>query len=581
MLQVSIPVPATDPLELDAAFLQAVVTAVLAVLSAFLYRRYRKPWFAWWTVTWAIYILRLLAIIAFLVTANRGLLFAHQVLTGATALALFWSALVLSRGVRLRPVHLLALLVPLVWSYVAIYEMDAFLLAALPMVLFLSAASIWTGLVFLDYRRQVGAPGAAVVGTALLLWGLHHLDYPILRAQGAWAPWGYYLDIIFELAVGAGFVIVVLDDLRRGIEALSALSADLQLGARTGEVIRILLERPLSLPGVTGTALFLPDRAPDSFAGGAGACADWAGQPPTGIYKEAIVRAMRARRPWAVGDDATRRFASALPIFRGGAVDGALLLTGNVRDPFTALDQRFLLALGQQVGAALEHSVLSERLEARRWELERLSARMVSQHEEERRRLSRELHDESAQLFSAVKIELGLLRSAAASADAARLDRALTLVDSGIRSIRNVVNDLRPSLLDDLGLLPALRSLAGEMTRDRGITLSFDAPDELPVLGTAAELALYRALQEGLSNVLRHAGASSVDVTIVRESAALRLTLQDDGRGLPAGMTTDRYEREGHMGLAGMRERITALGGSVLLRNAGHQGLTLDVTLPV
>src|SRR5574338_275407 len=229
MLQVSIPVPATDPLELDAAFLQAVVTAVLA---------------------------------------------------GATALALFWSALVLSRGVRLRPVHLLALLVPVAWSYVAIYQLNQFLLAALPMVLFLSAASIWTGLVFRDYRRQVGAPGAAVVGTALLLWGLHHLDYPILRAQGAWAPWGYYLDIIFELAVGAGFVIVVLDDLRRGIEALSALSADLQLGARTGEVIRILLERPLSLPGVTGTALFLPDRAPDSFAGGAGACADWAGQPP-------------------------------------------------------------------------------------------------------------------------------------------------------------------------------------------------------------------------------------------------------------------------------------------------------------
>src|SRR5574338_190924 len=158
MLQVSIPVPATDPLELDAAFLQAVVTAVLA---------------------------------------------------GATALALFWSALVLSRGVRLRPVHLLALLVPVAWSYVAIYQLNQFLLAALPMVLFLSAASIWTGLVFLDYRRQVGAPGAAVVGTALLLWGLHHLDYPILRAQGAWAPWGYYLDIIFELAVGAGFVIVV------------------------------------------------------------------------------------------------------------------------------------------------------------------------------------------------------------------------------------------------------------------------------------------------------------------------------------------------------------------------------------
>jgi signal transduction histidine kinase len=581
MLQVTMPPPVSDPLELDAALLQAVVTAALAILSAFLYHRYRKAWFAWWTVTWAIYILRILAILLFLLTADRALLFAHQVLTGWFALALLWSALVFSRGLRLKPAYALALLLPLGWSYVAIYQLKSFLLAALPMVIFLSLASLWTGAVFLDYRRRVGAAGAAIVGVALLLWGMHHLDYPFLRAQGTWVPWGYYLDIIFELAVGTGFLIVVQDDLSRGIEALSALSADIRLGTDGADIIGILLERPLALPGVSGTALYLRDSERDSYAGGAGTAADWAGRPPAGIYAEAIGQAMTRQEPRSVGDAASRHFASALPIFQSAGVHGALLLTGPVRDPFTALDQRFLLALGHQVGAALEHSALTRRLETRRRELERLGARMVAQHEEERLRLSRELHDETAQVFSAVKMELGLLRGDAAPGQVARLDRALGLVDTGIRSIRNVVNDLRPSLLDDLGLLPALRSLAGEMTRQRGIRLSFDAPDELPALGTAAELALYRALQEGLSNVLRHSGATSVDVTISSQEGSLQLSLHDDGRGLPEGADAERFEREGHMGLAGMRERITALGGSAELRRAAERGVILHIIVPV
>jgi signal transduction histidine kinase len=581
MLQVTMPPPISDPLELDAALLQGVITAALAALSAFLYQRYRKAWFAWWTVTWALYILRILAILLFLVTANRSLLFAHQVLTGWTALALLWSALVFSRGLRLRPSWSLALLLPLVWSYLAIYQLDSFLLAALPMVLFLSLATLWTGLVFLDYRRRVGSAGAAIVGAALLLWGLHHLDYPFLRAQGTWAPWGYYLDIIFELAVGTGFLIVVLDDLRRGIEALSALSADIRLGAAGGDLVKVLLERPLALPGVTGSALYLLDGNRDAYAGGAGTAEGWAGRPPEGIHAEAINQAMAREEPRAVGDATSRHFASALPIFQDNGVRGALVLTGPVRDPFTALDQQFLLALGHQVGAALEHDALSRRLEARRRELERLGARMVAQHEEERLRLSRELHDETAQVFSAVKMELGVLRGNALPAQGARLDRARELVDTGIRSIRNVVNDLRPSLLDDLGLLPALRSLAGEMTRQRGLTLSFDAPDELPALGTATELALYRALQEGLSNILRHAGAAAVDVTIARSTEGLQLSVHDDGQGLPAGADLERFELEGHMGLAGMRERITALGGSVEIRGGAGSGVMLDIIVPV
>jgi hypothetical protein len=116
---------------------------------------------------------------------------------------------------------------------------------------------------------------------------------------------------------------------------------------------------------------------------------------------------------------------------------------------------------------------------------------MIDQHEEERRRISLELHDETAQVFSAVKLQLGLLRERVAGDEARGLERALALVDEGMRSIRNVTETLRPTVLDDLGLLPALRSLAISFEGQCGIEVSLDAPDEPPLMSQDAELALF------------------------------------------------------------------------------------------
>jgi signal transduction histidine kinase len=205
---------------------------------------------------------------------------------------------------------------------------------------------------------------------------------------------------------------------------------------------------------------------------------------------------------------------------------------------------------------------------------------MIEQHEEERRRLSRELHDETAQVFSAVKMELGVLRGAVPAEQAARLDQVQVLIDTGIRSIRSVTNDLRPSLLDDLGLLPALRSLVSDFGSRSGIRTGLAAPTSLPPLSREAELALFRALQEALSNVLRHADARSVDVGISVSADGVLLQVSDDGRGLPRGATQENLELGGHMGLAGMRERITALGGTVRLRDQAGAGALLEILVP-
>jgi signal transduction histidine kinase len=580
--------PADNP-ELAAALLQAAITAALAGVCGFLFQRYRKPYLAWWSVAWTLYLLRLAAITSFIVTQQRAWLYWHQVATGWTALALLAAALVFSHGWRWRPAYLPVFLFPPLWSYVAIYRIDAFGWAAGPAVAFLSLATLWTGRAFLVYRRRVASSGAALLGGAFLLWGLHHLDYPFLRARGAWTPWGYYLDILFELAVGAGILLLVLDDQRRGLAALSALSGDLQRRGRERDVLDALLARQLTLPAVRGAALYLPDEQGGHFVGGVGACSRWVATAPAGPGALVLAQAVAAGRPRVTAEwtdplaeaGPPYAYAAVLPIFRGVTVTGALVIVGDARDPFAALDEGFLVALGQQVGAALENADLYERLQARTVELARLSARMVEQHEAERRRLSRELHDETAQVFSAVKMELAVLRDSADPPTAARLDRALELVDTGIRSIRAVTNDLRPSLLDDLGLLPALRSLAAEFAERSGVVTELSLPTALPVLSGDAELALFRALQEGLSNVSRHASARRVQIGVTVTEDAVVLDLRDDGRGLPAGAGTEAFERNGHMGLAGMRERIGALGGSVQLEGGDAGGVRLAVRVPL
>jgi signal transduction histidine kinase len=579
-------VSATPDIELHAALLQAAITGALGLLCAFLFERYRKPYFGWWAAAWGLYLLRVGAITSFMLSGQQPVwLYWHQVVTGWTALALLYAALVFSQRVRWRAWYLALVLFPPVWSYVAIYRLDHFLWAAGPAVLFLSLATLWTGWVFYRYRRRVASSGATLLAVAFGLWGLHHLDYPFLRARGAWAPWGYYLDILLALAVGAGILLLVLDDLRRGLSALSALSGDLQHAGGEQDVLAALLARPLTLAAVRGSALYLYDDGRPRLVRGAGVCQRSGNEELDASAATALARAHDAGLPqvtgsWREPDGHRFPYAAVLPLLRREAVIGALVLVGDARDPFTALDDRFLVALGQQVGAALENGDLTSRLQARSAELARLSARMVEQHEEERRRLSRELHDETAQLFSAVKMELGVLREGMSPAHAERLDHALALIDTGIRSIRNVTNDLRPSLLDDLGLLPALRSLVADFGTHGEIGISFTAPAVLPPLSKDAELALFRALQEGLSNVRRHAAARNVEVTLAPAPGGLRLSVRDDGRG-PPDASPEQLERAGHMGLAGMRERISTLGGSIRFGGGLGAGAALEVLVPV
>jgi signal transduction histidine kinase len=573
---------ATTGIELHAAVLLAAITLGLALLCGFLYRRYRKPYLGWWAMAWLLYLLRVGAIASFLASQQWIWLYWHQVLTGWTGLALLWAALVFSRQLEWRWRYATLLVFPPVWSYVAIYRLDNFLLAAGPAVLFLSLVTLWTGGTFFLYYRRVRATGAALLSAALLAWGLHHLDYPFLRARGAWSPWGYYLDILFLLATGAGILVLIQDELRRGLAAMSALSGDLQPQRGAGDGLATLLGRPLALPAVRGSAMIVLSDDQPGYLAGAGACLTWAGCSVPTRVAGAAVEAIATGRPKFLRDwpdprpDTPRSFAYAalLPILRGERATAVLILVGDARDPFTALDEGFLHALGSQIGAALENADLYRRLA-------QLSAMMVEQQEAERRRLSFELHDETAQVLTAVKLELGLLAEQLDPALAGRVAHTVDLVDTGMQSIRRVTEQLRPALLDDLGLVPALRSLAEAFTARTGIPAAIEAPLEVPPLRERAELALFRAMQEALANVARHAAATRVSVRIANGAGRLSLEVSDDGRGLPPGFDLARAEREGHLGLAGMRERVTALGGTLEIAAPPAGGLNVRLTLPL
>jgi signal transduction histidine kinase len=589
--------------ELNAALLQAVITLGIAALCAFLFVQFRKRYFLWWSVAWGLYVLRIGAICGFLTTADEPWLYVHQVLTGWTALALLGAALTFSQRVEWRSYYSALVLFPPLWSYVAIYKLANFYLAAVPAVLFLSIATVWTGWTFWRYQRRVESRAARFVAGVLLLWGLHHLDYPLLRARGAWNPWGYYLDIGFVLALGAGILLLVVEELRRGLATLSALSGDLTLAGGSPrdaqpDVIDSLLARPLALGGVRGSALCLTSTAfaapsgangngttgetsvSESFVRGVGACAHWTGRSPVGPAWDTMRQAARSGSPTVAHDwpdpfgASARPFAylAVLPVTRDSEHVGSLVIVGNAGNPFTALGEEFLRTLGRQVGAALHNADLTTRLAVRTRQLERLSASMAQQHEEERRRISLALHDETAQAFAAVKLQLGVLRETVESSLTPRMDRVLELVDTGMRSIRNVARDLRPPLLDELGLLPALGALVEGFGERTGLRVSFDATPSLPPLSKDAELALFRALQEALSNVARHADAGSVAITLSRHAGELRLDVRDDGRG---------FRGDPGLGLTGMRERLGALGGAVQIANAVGGGAHLAVRLPL
>lgn len=217
-------------------------------------------------------------------------------------------------------------------------------------------------------------------------------------------------------------------------------------------------------------------------------------------------------------------------------------------------------------------------LERSRRELQRLSANQVDAREAERRHISRELHDELGQRLSSLKMELSSLRRGRRSAKDDRIGAMMEMVDDTVAAVRRIATDLRPMMLDDLGLNAALEWLARESARRMGIEISLSLADEasLPKADSAA-IALYRIVQEALTNVARHARANRVQIETKHAGDRFVLTVEDNG----IGFSPQARDKEGSLGLIGIRERAHILGGWLDIGSAASGGGRLVVSLPI
>ncbi len=209
-------------------------------------------------------------------------------------------------------------------------------------------------------------------------------------------------------------------------------------------------------------------------------------------------------------------------------------------------------------------------------ELKKLSARLVEAQEEERRSISRELHDEVGQSLNALIVGLSNLAAviAPANEEASRLlDTAKHLADESVKALRSMALLLRPSMLDDFGLVPALHWQAREVSRHTGIRVDVEAEDVSDELPDEHKTCVYRVVQEALQNSSRHAEAHSVRVSVVQVPERLVLTIRDDGIGFDAS-------RVRGLGLLGMEERVNHLGGVFEVLSWPGRGTELRVELP-
>jgi signal transduction histidine kinase len=231
------------------------------------------------------------------------------------------------------------------------------------------------------------------------------------------------------------------------------------------------------------------------------------------------------------------------------------------------------------------NTMLRRRLEAegRLLESERnlkaLSDRLLLVQEEERTRIARELHDDLGQSLTALKMDVGglLAMTPASSASEPLRNRITRTLDETVTSVQRISSELRPSVLDDLGLLAAIEAEASRFEQRTGIECELSLPDETQLhIEGAAVTAIYRIVQEALTNVSRHANASRVELRLRQRAEELLLEIRDDGRGITAEEVRDPYS----LGLIGIRERAAFAGGTVHIEGVVGRGTIVSVRIP-
>jgi signal transduction histidine kinase len=276
---------------------------------------------------------------------------------------------------------------------------------------------------------------------------------------------------------------------------------------------------------------------------------------------------------------------AGVPVRSKHSVLGVLSVATRVVHEFSPHDLRMLDGIGGQIATALENVRLNQEIQ-RRDELRReLLREVLAMQEEDRRRIARELHDETSQVIASLTANLeaiaGVLPKDAEKAEKlVRKTQALsvTILDE----IQRLIYELRPSLLDDMGLVSAARWLAENNLEAGGVAVEFKTVGKARRLSSAVEVTLFRVIQEAMNNITRHAGAKKARVTLYFKKLSIMVRVSDDGLGFDVEEAINTRDRPRGLGLLGMRERVELLNGTVGITSVpGGGGTVVEVKIPI
>ena len=225
-----------------------------------------------------------------------------------------------------------------------------------------------------------------------------------------------------------------------------------------------------------------------------------------------------------------------------------------------------------------ENHRLKSQVDERTSELNELSSHLQQSTEQDRAALARDLHDELGGILTSAKMDLDWLRTHAAHAPEAlnRFEQLNAMLDEAVSIKRRVIENLRPSLLDNLGLAPALEWYITEQCSKAGLNCTLNLAEEMGYISPDASIALFRSVQEGTTNALRHAKAKNFTTSLHVDEKTIHLILVDDGDGLPASFNPAKLSH----GLSGIRQRARSFGGDAIWRATPGGGTTIEVTIP-
>lgn len=274
--------------------------------------------------------------------------------------------------------------------------------------------------------------------------------------------------------------------------------------------------------------------------------------------------------------------AMTVPLLVNGKVIGEVTLADHRRDHFHADHEEVIQEVTDHLAIALQNARLFEQVTVDRQRLKDLSSQLLETQETERRTLAHELHDEIGQALTAVKLNLCRLERLVETALAKSvLDDCVAITDGALQQVRDLSLDLRPSMLDDLGLVPALRWYISRHAERTGLVEQFTCDTDLSQLSVPIKTACFRIVQESLTNIARHAQAQTVTIALVVFDQCLHLTIQDDGIGFDIDALHYAKSHGTSLGLLGMEERSLLIGGHIRFTSTPGQGSCINLWVPL